>query len=128
MKSMNVMDEKVFSFAARDGANILVYQWRSQASPLAVVQIIHGLAEHAVRYRRMAEQLTAAGYAVYASDLRGHGNLCAARKSWGSSPSMMAGANAWMISGSSINSLPTKIQMCLFYCLATPWALHWHAR
>lgn len=73
MKSMNVMDEKVFSFAASDEVSIFVYRWRSQASPLAVVQIIHGLAEHAVRYRRMAEQLTSAGYVVYASDLRGHG-------------------------------------------------------
>lgn len=70
---MNAMNENQFTFAARDGANMFVYRWRSQISPVAVVQIIHGLAEHAGRYRRMAEQLTAAGYAVYASDLRGHG-------------------------------------------------------
>lgn len=67
------MNEKVFTFAANDGVSIFVYRWRSQASPLAVVQLIHGLAEHAGRYRQMAEQLTEAGYAVYASDLRGHG-------------------------------------------------------
>lgn len=70
---MNTMNEKVFSFAASDGANVFVYRWRSHARPLAVVQIIHGLAEHAGRHRRLAEQLTVAGYAVYASDLRGHG-------------------------------------------------------
>jgi len=43
------------------------------AQPKAAVQIIHGLAEHAGRYRRVAESLTQEGYAVYASDLRGHG-------------------------------------------------------
>lgn len=37
------------------------------------MQIAHGLAEHAGRYRRLAEALTTAGYAIYASDLRGHG-------------------------------------------------------
>lgn len=67
------MNEETFTFAANDGAGIFVYRWRSQRSLLAVVQIIHGLAEHAGRYRRLAEQLTAAGYAVYAPDLRGHG-------------------------------------------------------
>ena len=38
-----------------------------------MVQIAHGLAEHAARYARLAEALTAAGYAVYANDHRGHG-------------------------------------------------------
>jgi len=41
-----------------------------------VVQIAHGLAEHAGRYARMAEALNAAGYAVYANDHRGHGKTC----------------------------------------------------
>ena len=37
------------------------------------MQIIQLLAEHAGRYRRMAQQLVAEGNAVYASDLRGPG-------------------------------------------------------
>src|SRR6185369_5047312 len=39
----------------------------------AVVHVAHGMAEHAARYARVAEALTAAGYAVYANDHRGHG-------------------------------------------------------
>jgi alpha-beta hydrolase superfamily lysophospholipase len=39
-----------------------------------VVQIVHGLAEHAGRYARLAHALNAAGYAVYANDHRGHGH------------------------------------------------------
>lgn len=41
--------------------------------PKAVVQIAHGMAEHAGRYARFAAALNAAGYAVYAFDHRGHG-------------------------------------------------------
>jgi len=38
-----------------------------------VVQINHGLAEHAARYHRFAEFLAARGFHVYAHDHRGHG-------------------------------------------------------
>ena len=34
---------------------------------------MHGLAEHALRYARLASALNAAGYVVYADDHRGHG-------------------------------------------------------
>jgi alpha-beta hydrolase superfamily lysophospholipase len=39
----------------------------------AVVQINHGLAEHAARYQRFARFLAARGYHVYVHDHRGHG-------------------------------------------------------
>ena len=39
----------------------------------AVIHIAHGMAEHAIRYSRFASELTAAGYAVFAHDYRGHG-------------------------------------------------------
>lgn len=43
-------------------------------SPLkGVVQIAHGMAEHAPRYAYFAHCLNKAGYAVYANDHRGHG-------------------------------------------------------
>jgi len=38
-----------------------------------VVQIVHGLGEHSGRYAELAGRLNASGYAVYAHDLRGHG-------------------------------------------------------
>src|SRR5512146_465249 len=62
--------------AAEDGARIFVYRW-APAAAKAAVQIVHGLAEHASRYSRLAGALNAAGYAVYASDLRGHGKTAA---------------------------------------------------
>ncbi len=67
------MREDSFTLTARDGASIHVYRWSPEGSPRAVVQIAHGLAEHAGRYARFAEALTGAGYVVYADDHRGHG-------------------------------------------------------
>jgi alpha-beta hydrolase superfamily lysophospholipase len=43
------------------------------ARPAAVVQLAHGVGEHAGRYRPLAEHLAANGYAVYADDHLGHG-------------------------------------------------------
>jgi alpha-beta hydrolase superfamily lysophospholipase len=39
-----------------------------------VLIIMHGLKDHADRYAAMAERLVGEGYAVYAFDLRGHGD------------------------------------------------------
>ena len=42
-------------------------------APRAVVQLLHGVGEHAGRYGTLIAQLTANGYIVYADDHRGHG-------------------------------------------------------
>jgi alpha-beta hydrolase superfamily lysophospholipase len=42
-------------------------------TPRAVVQLLHGVGEHAGRYRAVIEALVADGYTVYADDHRGHG-------------------------------------------------------
>jgi alpha-beta hydrolase superfamily lysophospholipase len=63
---------------ADDGAELFLYIWRPVTAPRAAIQIVHGMAEHAGRYARSAQQLTAAGFAVYAIDLRGHGRTAAA--------------------------------------------------
>ena len=68
------MDSTTFSFKTADGEDIFVYAWvPSRKTPSAVVQIAHGMTEHAARYERLAKALTDAGYAVYANDHRGHG-------------------------------------------------------
>jgi len=52
--------------------DIVFYEW-PVANPRAVVQIAHGLGEHARRYDQMAAVLNRAGFSVYADDHRGHG-------------------------------------------------------
>jgi alpha-beta hydrolase superfamily lysophospholipase len=62
-----------FTFRADDGQTLLARRWLPDVVPRAAVQIAHGLSEHSGRYARLADALNAAGYAVYASDHRGHG-------------------------------------------------------
>ena len=54
------------------GVDITFYEW-PVAKPKAIVQIAHGLGEHARRYDHVAESLNRAGYGVYVDDHRGHG-------------------------------------------------------
>ena len=51
----------------------IVYDVYSVANPRAVVQIMHGLGDHAGRYAHVAAALNSAGFSVYAPDQRGHG-------------------------------------------------------
>jgi len=51
----------------------IVYDVYSVANPKAVVQIMHGLGDHAGRYAHVAAALNSAGFSVYAPDQRGHG-------------------------------------------------------
>lgn len=67
------MKASTFTFEAPDGVEIFVYEWLPSGKTRAVVQIAHGMAEHAGRYEPAARALTERGYAVYASDHRGHG-------------------------------------------------------
>jgi len=68
-----VEQSSISTFAADDGALIALHEWQPQGDPKAVLVLAHGLAEHAARYGDFASALTLAGYAVYASDHRGHG-------------------------------------------------------
>jgi alpha-beta hydrolase superfamily lysophospholipase len=72
------MRQEEFEFAASDGAEIHCYRWRGDAPPRALIQIAHGMGEHAARYRDVAKQLTDAGYLVLANDHRGHGQTAGA--------------------------------------------------
>ena len=67
------MKSSTFNFKDQDGIDIFVYKWEPETEPKAVVQILHGLAEHAKRYTRIAEALSKEGYICYANDHPGHG-------------------------------------------------------
>jgi alpha-beta hydrolase superfamily lysophospholipase len=61
---------------AREG-RLFVRRWGSVKpgldKPRALLQIVHGMAEHSLRYERLARRLNAEGIEVWAMDLRGHG-------------------------------------------------------
>ncbi len=60
--------------SSADGIDIATYAWSDVGGePRGVVQIAHGLAEHAARYDRFATALNRAGFLAFATDHRGHG-------------------------------------------------------
>lgn len=60
-------------FTDAHGVAIVYDVHPAETQARAVVQLLHGVGEHAGRYAKLTEALTAAGYTVYAADHRGHG-------------------------------------------------------
>jgi len=60
------------TFTDAHGVVVHYYVW-APGTPRAVVQLAHGVGEHALRYELLAQELVGAGFAVYADDHRGHG-------------------------------------------------------
>jgi alpha-beta hydrolase superfamily lysophospholipase len=67
------MPSASFSYPSSDGTEIAAYRWDPAGQPRAIVQIAHGMGEHAQRYDHVAQALTDEGFVVYAQDQRGHG-------------------------------------------------------
>lgn len=61
------------TFVDAHGITIFYDTHPAQAPTRAVVQLLHGVGEHAGRYGVLIDALTHAGYIVYADDHRGHG-------------------------------------------------------
>ena len=87
------MQSTTFRVTTEDGVALFVRRWEPDVQPpKAVVHISHGMAEHSGRYARVAGELTAAGYAVYAHDHRGHGETAVAPGDYG----YFADSDGWM--------------------------------
>ena len=71
-------------------ANLRVRRYAPVCEAIATVQIIHGIAEHCERYDEFCTFLCENGFAVYVSDLRGHG------KSVDKHLGYFADKNGWM--------------------------------
>jgi alpha-beta hydrolase superfamily lysophospholipase len=73
------------TFTGAGGVMLYYQRWLPDGMPRAAVAVVHGFGEHSGRYTNVVNQLTPAGYAVYAMDLRGHGR----------SPGQRGYINAW---------------------------------
>ncbi|TFF35602.1 alpha/beta hydrolase [Pseudomonas sp. RIT623] len=67
------MPHDAFWLPASEHCSLYVHQWLPTTPVKAVVLLAHGMAEHAGRYQRLGQALNAAGFALLAPDLRGHG-------------------------------------------------------
>src|ERR1700736_2097001 len=75
--TLMTITESVHSILASDAEPIRMYKWSGSAPARGIIQIAHGMGEHALRYRPIAHALVSAGYTVYANDHRGHGEFAA---------------------------------------------------
>lgn len=102
------MRKETFEFKASDQKTLFVYAFRpgEGAAVRGVVQIAHGMAEHAGRYERLANALCGAGYAVFAADHRGHGKTCQDENELG----FFASNDGWNRVLSDQEELSAKIQ------------------
>lgn len=102
------MDSTQFHLQESTAHSTLVHRWQPAAGrPVrGVVQIVHGMAEHGARYARLAQALTAAGYAVYAQDLPGHGRSVRERDELGHVPA----EEPWPYMLASINAVRSRAE------------------
>ena len=63
----------IFYIPSSGGGQLHCRKWLPEERPKAVVQIVHGIAEHIGRYDHFARFLNAHGYLVVAEDHMGHG-------------------------------------------------------
>lgn len=88
-----------FELRGLDGQRFSCCGWLPESVPRAVLQIAHGMGEHKDRYADVAEAFTSQGYAVYASDHRGHGGTIVDDK-----PGAM-GKHGWRLTIADMNYL-----------------------
>jgi alpha-beta hydrolase superfamily lysophospholipase len=84
------MSHTTLTYPSAGGVEITAYRWDPDGEPVGIVQITHGMGEHALRYAPLAAELNRAGLAVYGQDHRGHGATARAGAGYG-----VLGENGW---------------------------------
>lgn len=76
---------KTNTFTAKDGEIICYYKWETLNANKnrGIVQIAHGIGEHAGRYDSIAHRLQQEGFTVYANDHRAHGKTAEIKRLFG---------------------------------------------
>jgi len=79
------MDFITNTYNAKDGESIFYYKWPAnpKISLKGIVQISHGVGEHAGRYQPIAKILVDQGFEVYANDHRVHGRTAKSKELMG---------------------------------------------
>ncbi len=77
---MNVQESFV---TAMDGSEIYLRKWLPEGEPKGIIQIAHGMTEHAGVYTDFIDALLEAGYGVYAHDHKGHGKTVKREEDYG---------------------------------------------
>ena len=97
MREFTLEPEKDVTLACRE--------YRPEGDPVGILQVIHGLGEHQGRYVFFARFLAENGFAVYTSDLPGHGPAAAETGSLGRFP-----RGGWMKAAEGQHALLERIK------------------
>jgi alpha-beta hydrolase superfamily lysophospholipase len=92
-----------FTFAGSDGLEITAYRWDPDGDPVGILQLTHGVGEHALRYDGTASRFTSEGFVVYAQDHRGHGATAGNPENFG-----LIGADGWRALVADLGILSTR--------------------
>ena len=84
------MKESSFTFTSAEGCQIHAFK-KVPGKVKAVVQIVHGMAEHKDRYLFFADYMTKNNIAVYIHDHLGHGDTAAGIDNTGMLPAKING-------------------------------------
>ena len=71
---------KRITLTAHDGKQIAVTEYAPSGYPKGILQIVHGMVEHAGRYDFIGNYLASQGYLVIMDDHRGHQSFCRVSK------------------------------------------------
>ncbi|NOU37304.1 MAG: alpha/beta hydrolase [Ferruginibacter sp.] len=77
------MQKKSFKINCAKNYQMPLYTWLPDNEPTAILFIIHGMAEYAQRYNNVATIIATNNIAVYACDIRAHGNAAANKNQLG---------------------------------------------
>lgn len=84
---MGTQREEVIHFTSTDTTtHVRGVLWWPDAQPRGIVQLVHGMAEHIMRYEPFAHFLNEAGYLVCGHDHVGHGHSVESKDDWGCLP------------------------------------------
>jgi alpha-beta hydrolase superfamily lysophospholipase len=100
------MKSSTFVFQDIDGVSVFTYKWVPDGKkPKGIIQVSHGMQEHAGRYDDVALFMTEHGYGVYANDHRGHGKTSIAMNKQG-----ILGPGGWDHTVQAMKRLTEKIK------------------
>lgn len=101
------MNKETYIINSEEGIELFIYKWLPDSENCkGVIQISHGMAEHAGRYEEFSRRLTSEGYAVYANDHRGHGKTADGLENIG----YFAHKNGWNLVVDDMYTLTKHIQ------------------
>ena len=116
---MNVQESFV---TALDGSEIYLRKWLPEGEPKGIIQIAHGMTEHAGVYTDFIAALLEAGYGVYAHDHKGHGKTVKREEDYGHfKPNV--GWNEAVSDVIFVSETIRKEQTCPLFYLDIVWVL-----